>query len=222
MAAIRLRERPGNGQSNLPHTRGRSLVRDYVEVLVGSILLALVVRAFIFQAFTIPSGSMLPTLKIGDDVLVNKFLYYFQPIQRDDVIVFKYPRNEELDFVKRVIGLPGDKLEIRGHEVLVNGTALTEPYAIYRDSSTVTPPEHFGPVVIPPHHLFMMGDNRDQSLDSRAWGFLDESKIVGKAFVVYFSVRTDALPQSSFLLAALDVLEHPSWIRWGRIGHLIH
>jgi signal peptidase I len=212
----------GKGESGNPRFQDRRSIRKCVGELLCVLLLTVVVRTFVVQAFTIPSGSMLPTLQIGDDVLVEKVSYAFRPIQRRDVIVFKYPRDEHLDFVKRVIGLPGETLEIRGHQVLINGTRLIEPYAVYRGSPVVDPPAQFGPVVIPPRHLFMMGDNRDLSLDSRVWGFLDETKVVGRARLIYFSVRAEEPAQRSFLSSVFDGVVHPSWIRWRRIGDLIH
>jgi signal peptidase I len=113
--------------------KSKSVVREYAEALIIAVLLALVIRTFVVQAFKIPSGSMLPTLQIGDHILVNKFLLYFRPVQRGDIIVFKFPQDESRDFIKRVIGLPGETLEFRGKEVLVNGTRLDEPYAVYGD-----------------------------------------------------------------------------------------
>jgi len=188
------------------------------------VLLALVIRTFVVQAFKIPSGSMLPTLQIGDHILVNKFVYYFQTIQRGDVIVFKFPQDETRDFIKRVIGLPGDTVEIRGKQVTINGTPLDEPYAVYGDwpASRFGEREKFGPLVVPPDRLFMMGDNRDHSMDSRVWGFLDVHKVKGKAFIVYFSVRSDDIPYSSALPSIYYVASHPGMIRWTRFGSLVH
>ena len=114
----------------VPVPQGKSILREYAEALIIAVLLALVIRTFVVQAFKIPSGSMLPTLQIGDHILVSKFLYYFQPIRRGEVIVFKFPQDESRDFIKRVIGLPGETLEIRGKQVLINGKPLDEPYAV--------------------------------------------------------------------------------------------
>lgn len=218
---------------------GKSVAREYAEALIVAVLLALVIRTFVVQAFKIPSGSMLPTLQIGDHILVNKFIYHFEPIHRGDVIVFKYPQDESRDFIKRVIGLPGETLEIRGRQVLTNGVPLKEPYAVYADGSLarVLERERLGPILIPPGKLFMMGDNRDHSLDSRVWGFLDIHKVKGKAFIVYFSLRSDDIPSDAvlpgflyrnvpYVAPMLDgviyVMTHPSIIRWSRLGTLVH
>jgi signal peptidase I len=156
--------------------------------------------------------------------LVNKFLYYFQPIRRGEIIVFKFPQDETRDFIKRVIGLPGETVEIRGKQVLINGVPLDEPYAVYGDwpVGRIGERERFGPVVVPPDRLFMMGDNRDHSMDSRVWGFLDVNKVKGKAFIVYFSVRSDDIPYASALPSIYYVVSHPGMIRWDRLGALVH
>ena len=202
----------------------KSILREYAEALIIAVLLALVIRTFVVQAFKIPSGSMIPTLQIGDHILVNKFIYDFSPIRRGDIIVFKFPQDESRDFIKRVIGLPGETLEIRGREVLINGISLKEPYAVFSDGpfAQALEREHVGPLVIPPGKFFMMGDNRDHSMDSRVWGFLDVHKIKGKAFIVYFSLRSEDIPYASPLPGLIYVFTHPSIIRWGRFGALIH
>jgi signal peptidase I len=171
--------------------REKSVIRQYTEAFLVAILLALVIRTFVVQAFKIPSGSMLPTLQIGDHLLVNKFLYWFTDPQRGDVIVFKFPQDEARDFIKRVIALPGDKVEVRGKRVYVNDKPVQESYAVHLDPSMQenphSPRDNFAPVQAPPGQLFMMGDNRDYSMDSRFWGFLDIKKIKGKAFIIYWS-----------------------------------
>jgi len=171
--------------------REKSVIRQYTEAFLIAILLALVIRTFVVQAFKIPSGSMLPTLQIGDHLLVNKFLYWFTDPQRGDVIVFKFPQDEERDFIKRVIALPGDKVEVRGKRVYVNDKPVQESYAVHLDPSMQenphSPRDNFAPVQAPSGQLFMMGDNRDYSMDSRFWGFLDINKIKGKAFIIYWS-----------------------------------
>lgn len=200
-----------------------SLLREYAEALIIAVLLALVIRTFVVQAFKIPSGSMLPTLQIGDHILVNKFLYHFSPLKRGDIIVFKFPQDETRDFIKRVIGLPGETLEIRGRQVLINGAPLREAYAVYSDGpfARTGGKDRLGPIVIPPGKLFMMGDNRDHSMDSRVWGFLDMHKIKGKAFIVYFSIRSEDIPYASVPQGVLYVMTHPGIVRWGRFGRLV-
>jgi signal peptidase I len=169
----------------------KSVIRQYSEAVIIAIILALVIRSFIVQAFKIPSGSMLQTLQVGDHIMVNKFLYWFTDAQHGDIIVFKYPQDEERDFIKRVVALPGDKMEVRGKQVYINDKPLAEPYAVHLDPDIIeksgSPRDNFGPVVVAPGQLFMMGDNRDYSMDSRFWGFLDMKKIKGKAFIIYWS-----------------------------------
>ena len=206
-----------------PFSQGKSVLREYAEALIVAVLLALVIRAFVVQAFKIPSGSMLPTLQIGDHILVNKFLYYFVPIRRGDIVVFKFPQDETRDFIKRIIGLPGETLEIRGKQILINGAPLKEPYAVYSDGPFARGGnrDRLGPLVIPAGQLFMMGDNRDHSMDSRVWGYLDVHKIKGKAFIVYFSIRSEDIPSASVLGSVFYVLTRPSTIRWERLGTLV-
>ena len=203
--------------------RNRSVWREYAEALIVAVLLALAIRAFVVQAFVIPSGSMLPTLRIGDYLLVNKFVYLFRPIRRGDIIVFKFPQDETRDFIKRVVGLPGETLEIRDRQVFIDGKPLHEPYAVYSEPPLLGSPVpyHLGPMVIPPGHLFMMGDNRDNSLDSRSWGLLEESKVVGEASIVYFSIRSADIPYDALLPRILYAMVHPSLMRWGRLGQLV-
>ena len=163
----------------------KSWIRELIESIVIAIILALIIRTFVVQAFKIPSGSMLNTLLVGDHILVNKFIYRFKDPQRGDIVVFKFPKDEEKDFIKRVIGMPGDKIQIKNNQVFINDKPVKEPYAIYEGypSSKI----NFGPVTVPKGKLFVMGDNRYNSYDSREWGFLDEKELVGEAFIIYWS-----------------------------------
>ena len=198
----------------------KSVTREYTEALLVALLLALFIRSFIVQAFKIPSGSMLATLQIGDHILVNKFLYGLRlpyPIEttlwewghpkRGDVIVFVYPKDRTKDFIKRVIAVAGDTIEIRHKEVYVNGTKVDDPHVTFADGDREIPGprDNFGPVTVPPHKLFVMGDNRDQSHDGRFWGFVDLDDVKGKAFLIYWSWDGQ-----------------DRWVRWERIGNLIH
>jgi signal peptidase I len=178
---------------------------EYGEALVVAILLAVLIRGAVVQAFKIPSGSMLPTLQIGDHLLVSKFLYgvripytaarlaAIRPPRRGDIVVFAYPVDDSKDFIKRIIGVPGDRVEIRDKKIFVNGQAIDDPWGVYVDAAVY--PEgyengkrdNFGPVVVPPGHYFTMGDNRDRSYDSRFWGFVEDARIKGKAFILYWS-----------------------------------
>ncbi len=205
--------------------------REYSEALIVAAVLALIIRAFVVQAYKIPSGSMEDTLLIGDHLLVCKFMYGTKipftdvsilPIKdpaRGDIIVFEFPEDADIswwkrrDFIKRIVGLPGDRIEIRDKKLYVNGehyaieqTVHKEPYTIY--PGTMPPPQDrrdFMPELqVPPGHYFVMGDNRDNSYDSRFWGFVAEDKIKGQAFIKYWSWNGET-----------------SRPRWGRIGRLI-
>jgi len=167
------------------------------------VVLALFLRTFTVQAFKIPSGSMEPNLLVGDHLLVNKFVFAagssgshpllpMKAIQRRDILVFKHPKDPERDLVKRIIGLPGETLELRQKRVFINGTALDEPYAHVMADPPATPDSvdprgTYGPVTVPPGQYFAMGDNRDNSEDSRYWGFLPRENIKGKPVVIYWS-----------------------------------
>ena len=200
---------------------GKSTVREYYEALLIAIIFVNFARIFAFQAFKIPSGSMEDNLKVGDHIIVNKFvfganasevlekLFPMRTIKRGDVIVFRYPENPETDYVKRVVALPGETVTIKGKRVIIDGKPLDEPYVVYEDKETVPDqrqaaflPEpwrsrdHFGPLTVPAGHYFAMGDNRDHSYDSRYWGPVSRSLIKGRAFMVYWSFEPVERPVS--------------------------
>src|SRR5262245_46584107 len=188
----------------------KSTLREYAESIVIAVILALFVRTWVVQAFKIPTGSMENNLLIGDHLLVNKFVFGptlgsfdravlpVRDIRRGDVIVFKYPDEPERDFIKRVIGLPGDTVELKAKKVYVNGRPLDEPYVHFltpasegAEVTSMDVRERYGPVTVPPSQYFVMGDNRDNSQDSRYWGFLPRDYIKGKALVIYWSYESD-------------------------------
>lgn len=193
---------------------------EYTKAIATALLLALFIRAYFVQAFKIPSGSMIPTLLIGDHILVNKFLYgtvlpfsdtrvlVIRKPERGDIIVFRYPEDRSRDFIKRVIAVEGDRIESRDKVIIVNGEKAVEPFVQHTDQSLrpagVEPRDNFGPIVVPKGKFFMMGDNRDQSYDSRYWGFVDMKDIRGKALVIYWSWDSNK-----------------NWPRFGRIGRLV-
>ena len=176
----------------------KSTLREYVEAALIAIVLALFIRTFVVQAFKIPSGSMEPTLLVGDHILVNKFIYGVKlplirktiiPVstpKRGDVIVFIFPLDKSKDFIKRVIGLPGDRIEIIGRKIYINGKLYQDKHGYYTNPSPAEG-SHFGPITVPKGHLFVMGDNRDHSYDSRYWGFVPLDSVKGKAFIIYWS-----------------------------------
>lgn len=206
----------------------KSIFKEYVEAIVVAVLLALCIRTFIVQAFKIPSGSMLPTLQIGDHLLVNKFIYglrmpftgkllipWKSPV-RGDVVVFRFPKDRNIDYIKRVVAVAGDKVEIVNKQLVINDAEVVDLQAHFTTediiSSMSSPRDNFGPVTVPAGKIFVMGDNRDNSYDSRFWGFVDYSDILGKAFILYWSWDIET-PLLSFdrLLS----------IRWSRIGDVI-
>lgn len=184
----------------------KSTIREYFESIVITAIIALFATTFVVQAFKIPTGSMESNLLIGDHLLVNKFVYGLYPsgslfnlfpyktLKRGDVIVFKYPHSPEVAYVKRLIGLPGEKVEMIGRTVYVNGTALKENYTQYIDAGSAY--EHYGPFNVPDNQYFAMGDNRDNSQDSRFWGFVPRDHIIGKALAIYWSYET---PRDEYL-----------------------
>jgi signal peptidase I len=213
----------------------KSIFREYAEAIIVAILLAFAIRVFVVQAFKIPSGSMIPTLLIGDHILVSKLSYGFQwpadcklqwnvpPVncytsttviefgkpQRGDVIVFRFPEDEEKDFIKRIVGTPGDTVQLRNKVVFVNGQPLDDKAFTQRIDpgiidSTINSRDNFGPVTVPEGSYFVMGDNRDQSLDSRFWGYVREEKIRGKAFRIYWSWSGQG--------------NWTEWVRWERFA----
>src|SRR6266550_8883922 len=187
----------------------KSTVREYYEALLIAVIFVRFAAIFVFQAFKIPTGSMEDNLKVGDHIIVNKFIYGPGPnmggllplrdVRRGDIIVFRYPLQPDTDFVKRVIGMPGDVVTVRDKVVSVNGTALVEPYVVHEDPQVypLQPalPEpyrsrdQFGPYKVPFGQYFAMGDNRDRSSDSRYWGTVPRGMIKGRAFMVYWSFR---------------------------------
>jgi signal peptidase I len=222
--AATIKKTPNSAQSPAPSgIVKKTFNRENIEAIVIAIVLALAIRTFVVQAFKIPSGSMEPTLLIGDHILVNKFIYgisipfvdkkffQFTTPARGDVVVFIYPMDESKDFIKRVVAVEGDTVEIRQKKVYLNGRPAEDPHAHFTDTarysgtdSTAQQRDNFGPKTIPPGNIFVMGDNRDRSLDSRFWGFVDINKVRGKAFMIYWSWE-------SFF----------SNFRWRRLGKLI-
>jgi len=229
---------PSREDNHRESPRTKPLWREYLEAIIIALVLALTIRVFLVQAFKIPSGSMIPSLQIGDHILVNKLAYglqipqdcefeasllpvtcysssmllEFEKPQRGDIIVFRYPEDEHKDFIKRIIGLPGDTIQIREKIVYVNGEpsrdkAFTQRVDPGMIDGRINPRDNFGPVTVPPNSYFVMGDNRDQSLDSRFWGYVQEHKIKGRAFLVYWSWHGQG-----------SVME---WVRWNRIGKVI-
>lgn len=220
----------GPGVAQAPkHGTGRNakkgFVRDYLVPIITAVLVALFIRAFVVQAFTIPSSSMEPTLLVGDYLLVNKFIYglripytaskffQFQKPQRGDIIVFIFPLDPSKDFIKRVVGTEGEKVQIIHNKIYINDRLIDDPWGFFRTipglEGYLSRMENFGPVIVPKDSLFVMGDNRDNSEDSRFWGFLSVNAVLGKAFTLYFSWDGNAE----------DLFDK---VRWSRIGKLIH
>lgn len=184
-------------------TKKKSLIREYAESIIIAVLLALVIRTYLVQAFKIPSGSMEDTLAIGDHLLVNKFIYgtkipfidkrtlTIREPRQGDVIVFEYPEDPSKDFIKRVVGVPGDVIEGKDKKVFVNGKPYENPHEIHKEKDIIpkemNPRDTFGPVTVPNDSFFVMGDNRDRSYDSRFWKFVRRDQIKGLAFIKYWS-----------------------------------
>jgi signal peptidase I len=216
-------------------SRKKSLVREYVEAILVAVVLALLIRHFVVQAFKIPSGSMKPTLLVGDHLLVNKFIYRFRSPNREDIVVFKFPQDQKTDFIKRVIALPGEEVSLRDGRLFINGTEVEDKHAVYEPGSRSGKERNLEPFRVPASgdvirldsgrpelfryviahelgdrgaivngrllidgreaktykvqddYLFVMGDNRDNSYDSRFWGPVNVKDLVGKAMIIYWS-----------------------------------
>jgi signal peptidase I len=248
------------------HRSEDTTLSEYLESLLVTVLLALFATTFILQAFKIPSPSMESTLLVGDHLLVNKFIFGgrgawyekilpYRPLERGDIIVFKYPYQDHTHYVKRVIGLPGDHLKLSDQRLFVNGKLLNEPYVVHDPAVGYDPLNYNFPpkgiqlysspvipewaheiknyvqgdeIVVPPGKYFAMGDNRDHSSDSRYWGFVDRDAIMGRPFLIYWSVEASSADYnpSTFwqrLAGVFDTLLHlPTRTRWSRMLHTVH
>ena len=227
----------------------KSTAREYLESIVIAVICALFLRTFVVQASKIPTGSMENNLLIGDHLLVNKFVFGpsetslerrllpVRPLRRGDVVVFKFPEQPERDFIKRVIGLPGETLEVRDRRVYIDGKPISEPYAHFlepreapsegHEVTSFDVRERYGPVNVPAGHVFVMGDNRDNSEDSRYWGFLPQRNIKGLALMVYWSYEFSGEDhQEAGLLGNARALASAAvhfftGTRWSRLFHQI-
>jgi signal peptidase I len=225
--------------------REMSVFREYFELLAETAIFVFFVMTFVVQAFQIPTGSMEPTLLVGDFLLVNK-MAYIQPvfplekwilprrnIRRYDIVVFKFPRDLSVDYVKRVIALEGEKVEIKDKQVYINDEPIPEEYKVHIDNQVFQKSEYysyedvirdnFGPVVVPPGHCFVMGDNRDNSLDSRYWGFLPLDYIKGRPWIIYFSYKAekDAYLKTSLRDRLKKLVNFIPKARWSRLLKII-
>jgi signal peptidase I len=225
--------------------RDKSVFREYFELIAETAVFVFFVMTFVVQAFQIPTGSMEPTLLVGDFLLVNKLIYAntISPIEakilprrnirRQDIIVFKWPNDLTKDFVKRAIGLPGEKLEIKNKQVYINDRPLEEKYKVHSDSDIRSankvadysndPRDNFGPVIVPEGHIFAMGDNRDNSDDSRFWGFLPLNNLKGRPWLIYFSylAERDAYQKTGFKDRLKKIFNFLPKARWRRILKVI-
>ncbi len=225
----------GDGADAAPaQAAPKTVLREYLETIVICVLILVFARSFVFMQSKIPTESMLDTLLVGDYILVNRFVFGApddsplrligqRPIERQDVVVFRYPENPDVDFVKRVIGLPGDRVEIAAGDVFVNGERLEEPYLEKNERDLRY---FFGPVTVPDDGFFVMGDNRDNSRDSRVWGRVPRSLVKGRAFCIWYSYKEDRNDHLRTGLKrpysiAKKIRYFPSRTRWGRFPALI-
>ena len=224
----------------------KSTLREYFESICVAVILALFIRTFVFQAFKIPTGSMEENLLIGDHLIVNKMLYTDAPsafeeeiapvrnVRRHDIVVFKFPGEPERDFIKRVIGLPGERLHLQNKTVYINGKPLDEPYVHFNEPSTASlgilsdARDNMPEIVVPEGHYFVMGDNRDNSHDSRYWGTLSGDLLKGRALMIYWSYESPDGRDAYFKKGWDQFLEIGSVIlhflpntRWERLFHLV-
>jgi signal peptidase I len=226
--------------------RDKSLFREYFELIAETTIFVFFVLTFVVQAFQIPTGSMEPTLLIGDFLLVNKFAYARpgipledailpnKRIERGNIVVFKYPKDLTKDFVKRVIGLEGEKVEVKDKQVFVNDKPLGEAYKVHIDDHVNSESDYYnyedvirdnyGPVTVPLGYCFVMGDNRDNSYDSRYWGFLPLASVKGKPWLIYFSYQAerDAWQKTGVRDRLRKLASFIPKARWGRMLRIIN
>jgi signal peptidase I len=226
----------------------KSILREYIESFAIALILALMIKTSVVEAYKIPSGSMEETLLIGDFLLANKFIYGSRlpipftdihlPALREpkagDIVIFKYPQDQKVNYIKRCVAVAGDTVLIRNKVLYVNGKIFPDPLKSKFTDRTIVPGgmgnrDNFGPYVVPKGYLFMMGDNRDNSYDSRFWGPLDRKLVLGNAMIIHYSwmpdlnapeVRSDDLlsvPKNIFY----NIIHFPQRVRWNRIGHII-
>jgi signal peptidase I len=229
-----------------PSLRQKGQFREWVESLAFTIIFVLVFTSYIAQATQVPTESMKPTILVGDHFFLDKLAFpanypesirSFLPrrsVERGDIVAFKSPTDGNIPFVKRVIGLPGDTVEVRNKDLYINGTVMDEPYKIHVDSTTYssdswTPEElkirdNYGPVTVPPDSYFVMGDNRDNSNDSRYWGFVSWDEIIGMPLFVYWSYESDPyIPGDKtwrewiegYVLIGMHFFDRTRWFRMG-------
>lgn len=220
-------------------TAQKSAAREYSEAFIVALALAIILRTFFIQAYKIPSASMYPTLLVGDHIIVNKlifglrmpdsffgatpfaeelpygkYLFAFDRIHRGDIVVFVFPEDKSKDFIKRVVGVPGDTIEVKDGMLYLNGARTADPHAHLElapsERTQSSERDYFGPFKVPPGEYFMMGDNRDRSYDSRFWGPVTRDAIEGRAMFIYWSCSDD----NSSLSCFYDV-------RWSRLFHFV-
>lgn len=210
--------------------RARARIKEYIEAVLIALVIAVILRVFVIQAYKVESGSMEPTLEVGDFLFVNKFIYRFTDPKPGDIIVFEYPLNPSKDFIKRVIATEGQTVEIHEKKLFVDGVPVSEGQNVKFIDSRIMPEElstrdFFGPKQVPPGQIFVLGDNRDDSRDSRFWGFVDVNQVKGKAFFIYFSWRPDPnAPEWSspyidkvFTITFYNLVHFPWRIGWTRL-----
>ena len=226
----------GRKHTDSTEKRDKSVFREWFELLAETAVFVFFVLTFVVQAFQIPTGSMIPKLLVGDFVLVNKLAYArplcpleglilpHKPIERKDIVVFKWPGDLTKDYVKRVIGLPGEKVEIRARQLYVNDQPVDEPYAVYRDEQASAPRESYGPITVPAGDLFVLGDNRDDSADSREWGFVPRANVKGRPWIIYFSYEAErnAYLKTSFRDRLNKIISFIPKARWRRFLKVIN
>ncbi len=218
------------GRTRMIKRRARARARDYVEAILIALVIAVILRVFVIQAYRVESGSMEETLLEGDFLFVNKFIYHFRDPAPGDIIVFEYPLNPSKDFIKRVIATEGQTVEVVNKKLYINGQEAFDPLGTKHSDTRYLPPElstrdFFGPKQVPPGQLFVLGDNRDDSRDSRFWGFVDRTAVKGKAVMIYFSWMPDPnAPRWSapyidkvFSIFFYNLAHFPSRVGWSRL-----